>query len=130
MKESLNIMKMNNEVRIKENSIEIETHKTLIRSRIPILVAYVALVLVVVVALCVAVPATAWESNVGNSSYSIETVSHNVSAEAAVPQVSINTIVTEEGPVEVALPEYEESVNPDTNWFDKVCDWVSGVFGG
>jgi|GEM_PF-4900567 len=129
--ETMAMMKQNNEKRMAEAQSQVETHRSLKRSRIPILVAYVALVLVVVVAIIATVPGTAWESNTeGMTKISVQRVENVTSAESYANAVTINTIVTEQGPVEVELEPYQKTENNDTNWFDKMCDWLSGVFGG
>ena len=127
MKEIIETMRLNNDKRLAAINNPVETHKVIIRSRIPILAAYAVLVLVVLAALIAVVPGTSWEAK------SRVNLQQNVSVapvQAAAPNVNINTIVTEEGPVQVELTPYAEDEVIETNWFDRLCDKVSKVFGG
>ena len=130
LKSIIHELKANNAKRIEESEKKVETNKVLIRSRIPILVAYLALVLVVVAAIVAIVPGTAWETpELGMTTMQRAIINDNV--EAYAPNIpTINTIVTEEGPVAVELTPYAENEDLYTNWFDKFCDKLSEFLGG
>ena len=128
--ETIRVMRLNQTKRLAPREATVEKHEVLIRSRIPILIAYIALVLVVVIAVVVAVPGTSWESDGVSMAISQGRIPAPEKQAYAATTTSINTIVTEEGPVQVELAPYETAENPDTNWFDKICDWVSELFGG
>lgn len=95
-----------------------------------ILVLYCVMVLVIVIALVLTVPGTAWEGqgvrvtiqNTGGISMGATNVYAN--------ETGLNTISTENGTEVVDVSPYVEPENPDTNWFDKACDWVNSIFGG
>ncbi|MBQ7652894.1 MAG: hypothetical protein IJS93_00790 [Clostridia bacterium] len=126
MKEIIKTMHLNNLKRIEEARNPVETHKVLKRSRIPILAAYALMVVVIVAALIAVVPGTSWEVK-----RSVNLQANPVmSVSASNTSVAVNTIMTEEGPVEVELTPYAEDEVIETNWFDRFCDKVSKVFGG
>lgn len=100
------------------------------RNKTHILVLYCVMVLAIVIALVLTVPGTAWEgqgvrvSVQGTSGISMGTTN------AYANETGVNTISTENGSEVVDVSPYVEPENPDTNWFDKACDWVNSIFGG
>lgn len=108
-----------------------KTVRTFDRRKISILVMYAVMVLVVVVALCLTVPGTAWENDHINVSFDTSRVDVAVNGQMGYAQESaMNVMLTENGPVEIQLTPYEKKETTHTNWFDKLCDWVSNVVGG
>lgn len=100
------------------------------RNKTHILVLYCVMVLAIVIALVLTVPGTAWEGQgvrvTVQSSSGISTGATNTYAN----ETGLNTISTEDGIEVVEIAPYVEPENPDTNWFDKACDWVNSIFGG
>ena len=108
-----------------------EVVKVFNKKRLGWLVAYVAIALAVIMALLFTVPGTAWEKtrievNPGDVSYGV------TSPVASADDMAMNKIYTADGGVvEVDLAPYVEDTNEEqTNWFDQLCDWLSGVVGG
>ncbi len=100
------------------------------RNKTHILVLYCVMVLVIVIALVLTVPGTAWEGQgVRVTVQSAGGISMGTT-NAYANETGLNTISTENGTEVVDVSPYVEPENPDTNWFDKVCDWVNSIFGG
>lgn len=108
-----------------------KTVRTFDRKKISILVMYAAMVLVVVIALCLTIPGTAWENDHIHVSFDTSSVQAAVNGRLTYAEESAgNIILTEDGPIEIQLTPYEEKGKTHTNWFDKLCDWVSNIVGG
>lgn len=108
-----------------------KTVRTFDRKKISILAMYAVMVLVVVVALILTVPGTAWEHDRINVTVDTSKVSTLVNGSTSyAKEQGLNVMITEEGPVEIELTPYEKQDKTHTNWFDKLCDWVSNVVGG
>ena len=108
---------------------ETETVRVFNQKRAVWLIVYILLAIGVVLALLFTMPGTAWE----RKSITVQAKQMYPVAEAAEtvqPEASINTIYTLSGEkVIVELTPYEE-VEPQTNWFDKLCDWLNNAIGG
>ncbi len=106
------------------------TVKTFDRRKTAILVMYAVMVIAIVTTLILTVPGTAWEQE----SVTFPPVSGEVAIAAgnslSIQEQGLDVIMTEEGPITVTLEPYAEAEKPETNWFDKLCDWVSNVVGG
>lgn len=107
-----------------------KTVKTFDRKKTSILVLYAVMVMAIVISLIIAVPGTAWESDSVTSPEEKIPVAMAVGNNLSAADQGLNVIMTDEGPVTVELTPYEEKQEEHTNWFDKVCDWVSNVVGG
>ncbi len=105
--------------------------RTFDRRKISLLVLYAAMVLVVVIALALTVPGTAWEHDHIDVSLDTSKISTVIGGhEGYAQEQAMNVMLTEDGPVEVQLTPYETKDETHTNWFDELCDWVSNVVGG
>lgn len=108
---------------------ETETVRVFNQKRAVWLVVYILLAIGVVLALLLTMPGTAWEKKSLTVSTS-KMYPVAAASETEVPEVNVNTIYTLSGEkVVVELTPYEE-VKPQTNWFDKLCDWLNNAVGG
>lgn len=105
--------------------------RTFDRKKVSILVMYAVMVLVVVIALALTVPGTAWEHDHIDVTLDTSKIDVVVNGQPGYAQEqAMNVMLTENGPVEIQLTPYETKDETHTNWFDKLCDWVSNVVGG
>lgn len=105
--------------------------RTFDRKKVSILVMYAVMVLVVVIALALTVPGTAWEHDHIDVTLDTSKIDVVVNGQPGYAQEqAMNVMLTENGPVEIQLTPYETKEEIHTNWFDKLCDWVSNVVGG
>lgn len=107
-----------------------KTVKTFDRKKTSILVMYAVMVMAIVITLILAVPGTAWESDSVTLPNDNIPVAMAVGSNLSIAEQGLNVVMTDQGPVTVELTPYENNEEEDTNWFDKVCDWVSNVVGG
>ena len=107
-----------------------KTVKTFDRKKTSILVMYAVMVLAIVVTLIIAVPGTAWENDSVSLPEKNIPVAMASGSNLSVAEQGLNVVMTEQGPVTVELTPYEKKEEEHTNWFDKVCDWVSNIVGG
>lgn len=107
-----------------------KTVKTFDRKKTSILVMYAVMVLAIVVTLIIAVPGTAWENDSVSLPENNIPVAMASGSNLSVAEQGLNVVMTEQGPVTVELTPYEKKEEEHTNWFDKVCDWVSNIVGG
>lgn len=106
-----------------------ETVRVFNQKRAIWLAVYILLAIGVVLALLFTMPGTAWERKsitIDNSD-----IMPTAMAEQSVDMRAIsNTICTPDGQyVTVELAPYEEK-QPETNWFDRLCDWLNNAIGG
>ena len=108
---------------------ETETVRVFNQKRAVWLIVYILLAIGVVLALLFTMPGTAWE----RKTITVSTAKMYPVAEAAEtvqPEASINAIYTLSGEkVMVELSPYAEE-KPQTNWFDRLCDWLNNAVGG
>lgn len=107
-----------------------KTVRTFDRRKTSILVMYVVMVLAIVTTLILTIPGTAWEKDSVDFSQNNTEVAMAVGSNISAADQGLNVIMTEDGPVTVELTPYEKKKETHTNWFDKLCDWVSNVVGG
>ena len=103
------------------------TVKVFNRRYLPAVIAFGLTVLAVVLTLLFTVPGTAWEKE----SIIIKSGSLTYTTQVAQAQTApVNTIYVDGESKEVELQPYAKPTDEHTNWFDKLCDWLSGVVGG
>ena len=129
-------------------------NKVFNKKMIPFVTLYAILFVAVITLILGAVPGTGWEGNgtlfkipdyYGNGNKSDSTVNMNNGAGSVVGGNDIyasaesdrknyvgiiNKIVTDQGIVEITKDKPVENTKEETNWFDKVCDFLSNAFGG
>lgn len=105
------------------NTVRTETVREFNRKRIPWLIAYGVVIFVAILVLALMLPGTAWETRVNRD---ILTTEPAMAESAEV----INTICLPDGTKQVVTLEPYAEQETETNWFDKMCDWISGVIGG
>ena len=109
------------------NTVKTETVRVFNRKRVPWLVAYIVVTLVAILVLALTLPGTGWESKAGITSQDI------ISPKPAVAESTstlLHTICLPDGTTQVVTLEPYTEPTVETNWFDEVCDWISGVIGG
>lgn len=106
------------------------TVKTFDRRKTAILVMYAVMVIAIVTTLILTVPGTAWEQESVTFPPVTSEVAIAAGSNLSIQDQGLDVIMTDEGPVTVTLEPYAETEQPNTNWFDKLCDWVSNVVGG
>lgn len=104
------------------------------KKMIPLVACYFLMVAVVVALIVVNVSGTAWEAEsiVINPNSNILPEVTASAENPSVGAVAMNTVATENGTVLISLSPYPvgETYEEDTNWFDKVCDFISNLAGG
>lgn len=107
-----------------------KTVRTFDRRKASILALYVVMVLAVIATIALTIPNTVWEKGNTDISFDSAQVAMAVGSGLTVADQGLNVIMTDDGPVTVQLTPYEKKEETHTNWFDKLCDWVSNIVGG
>ena len=123
------------------------------KKMIPFVTLYAILFVAVITLIMGAVPGTGWEGSetlfkipdsLGKGTISDSSVNINnggvvsggndivASAEDARQNYvgTINKIVTDQGIIEITSDATSQGTKEESNWFDKVCDFLSNAFGG
>ncbi len=110
------------------------TRRVLKKKMIPLLACYFLVIAAVLTLIVFNVSGTAWEAekiviNPGANILPQETAS---AENSQIPAVAMNTVATDNGAVLVSLSPYPAAVTyeEDTNWFDKLCDFIGRLSGG
>ena len=109
------------------NTVKTQTVRVFNRKRVPWLVVYIAITLAAILVLAFTLPGTGWESKAGITSSDI------ISPQPAMAENTstlMHTICLPDGTKQVVTLEPYQQPEVETNWFDEVCDWISGVIGG
>lgn len=101
------------------------------KSRLPWLIAFVAIALAAILTLLFTVPGTAWEKK--NLTVASGTSVQAAPVDVAHADVPFNTIALADGTTKtVELTPYQQTqpAEDHSNWFDSFCDWLNGLIGG
>ncbi len=118
---------------------EVAGKKILDKKKVPFMLAYLIIAIIAVSAVLISVIGVNSANLVLNSpvganaaiSANAETGGASAAVEENSPSYGVNYAMREDGSiVAVTLTDIAENTEENTNWFDKLCDWVNGVIGG